>query len=143
MALTLDSLLDATHLLTFVSGALVGWAGTYLADKSTDRRRRREQVDARSATFRSLQKEMPELFAEMASDLADPRLALVREFVLLPSRGLTFNTDETVLIYYETEHSNLRSKSKALQDAGFVVDITATNVARYRMGADFVLMLTS
>jgi hypothetical protein len=140
MPLNLDSLLDASHLLTFVSGAFIGWAGTYLADKSTDRRREREKVDARIASFKSLRTEMPELFAEMASDLA-PGLELVRDLVLLPSRGVTFYNQEPVLIYYETEHSNLKSKVKALRDAGFVVDITATNVPRYRMGADFVFLL--
>lgn len=62
----------------------------------------------------------------------------MREFVLVPSKGNIFNSPETINIYYEEEHKNLRSQIKLLEDKGFVKDITFNDVPRYRMTEEFV-----
>lgn len=143
MPLTLDSLLDATHLLTFVIGAAVGAAGTYMADKATDKRRDRQKIDDRIARFRAMRKEMPELFTEMTADLGQPDHKHIREFVLIRSETLSFNAGEPVLCYYENKHRGLKAKVALLVDEGFVLDVTSTNVPRYRMLTDFAVLLVT
>lgn len=143
MPLTAAALLDATHLLTFLLGAATGAAGTYLADKATDSRREKQATKGRMKRFNALHAEMPELIDEMAADLRTPAAALLRELAIIPGRGVTFNTLEPILLYYESEHPNLRAKARLLADAGFVVDSNASHVPRYRISAEFAELLQS
>jgi hypothetical protein len=139
--LTLDGLIDASHLLTFIIGAATGAAGTYFADKATDNRRKKQAINDRVKKFRVAYAQMPELFAEMAADLNSPTGAVVREFVLVPSRATMFNPSAPVFLYYESEHRDLKAKARLLADDGFVVDAAVNAVPRYRMLPDFATLL--
>ncbi|MEJ8821430.1 hypothetical protein WKW80_05180 [Variovorax humicola] len=141
MALTLDWLLDATHLVTFLAGTAVGAAGTYLADKATDKRRDAERVDARLVRFRQLKAHMLLLIAEMRKDISDPRLALIRDIAVLPTASTGFIPSKPTLVYHEDEHEDLIVKLDALAAAGFAVCVNETRPQRYRMGEDLAFLV--
>lgn len=69
MAFDPASLLDVTHLATFLGGALTGAAGTYLADRFTDQRRNSETQERNLNKLENLNLLMPEFFAEIREDL--------------------------------------------------------------------------
>jgi hypothetical protein len=96
---------------------------------------------ASTIPFDELENKLPELLAEMRTDLkASP---LVREFVLL-GKGWVFNSDPNnpVFHYYFDDHPNLKSKLSILQHYGLIKDTTFNNVDRFRFTEEFVNYLT-
>jgi hypothetical protein len=88
--------------------------------------------------YGELEKQMPELLAEMSADLkADP---LIREFVLFDSKGVIYNGDG-VFIYYRETHDQLDPKLHILQNCGLITDHTYNSVDRYRFTEEFVKYL--
>lgn len=132
-----------SHLLAFLAGVMTGAAGTYLADKFTDQRREGETSKAATALLRSTEAEMPELFAEIRSDRLEPAFSGIRDFFVLPDRGVTINAEGEILTYYEAEHQNLRDKVATLEERGYIRDITTGNVPRYRMSDEFIGYLST
>ena len=130
-----------THLLAFLAGAMMGAAGTYLADKFTDRRREGEASKSATALLRSTEVEMPELFAEFRSDRVEPGFSGIRDFFVLPNRGVTMNAEGEILTYYEAEHQNLSDKLATLEERGYIRDITTGNTPKYRMSDEFMAYL--
>ena len=131
------------HLVTFLSGVAVGAGGTYFAEKYTDRRRDKEARNQVKADFARLRALMPKLFAEMRADLQGDATGLVRELVLLPSKGVVFNSNRPRFAYYETEHSALREQLSLLEQVGFVIDVTPGNAPVFRMQESFVALLVA
>jgi hypothetical protein len=118
----LGTLLDASHLLTFLAGTTAGAAGKYYADKFTDQRKRQEARAEGKKSFGKLRESMPALLAEVRTDLLHEPEKHVREFVMLPNRHVIFNSDgRPRYAYFETEHPGLRNKLQTLADAGHVV----------------------
>lgn len=96
-----------------------------------------EREAARMADFDKMEKMMPALLEEMRKDLADNPFK--REFVVLSNRW-TFNGD--CLMYHFETHDHLGDKVTILCNHRLIVDITDTNVKRYRFTEDFVDYLT-
>ena len=99
-------------------------------------------VPDRQLLLQRLEKDMPELFAEMRDDLnGNPFL---REFVLV-QRSWLFNSNPNnpLLFYYFDDHAALQQKVRILENNGFVQDVTCTNVARFRFSEDLVDYLRS
>jgi hypothetical protein len=133
----------------------VAVAGKYFADKYTDQRKRQEGKSSLRNEFERCQKRMPELFDEMKTDLAANPFK--SEFVLLdvrlcyggfPDKPLTYHmNDQRSAETYKDEkagaivHSHLLDKVKILEGAGFVRDISATDVPYFRMSDEFREML--
>ena len=69
---------------------------------------------------------MPDLLAEMKTDLAEHPLC--REFVLL-KKAWSYSGDH--LVYYYDDYPELENKVRVLENYGFVRDIKYNNVARY------------
>ena len=136
-----SSLLDVSHLVTFVGGALVGGAGQYLADKFTDQRRNQESKSVAARQFDELKGAMPRLFAEMLKDVSDDKAQSVREFVVMPNRRIGFNGDKPRFSYFEDEHPGLRNQVDRLHFAGYLDDVTVGNAPIYRMHEHFITLL--
>lgn len=138
MAFDLTTLLDVTHLVTFLGGAMVGAAGTYMADRFTDQRRKGEAREDDRKRFENLYRQMPEFFAEIAADLeAKPEL-LIREFVVLPSPNVNFNHDKPRFQYYESAHIEIGNYVPLLVQTGYVDVMRSTGTPIYRLRENFV-----
>lgn len=141
MAFDLASLLDITHLVTFLGGASIGAAGTYMADRFTDQRRNSESQAMNRSRFDQLNHLMPEFFSEIRVDLnAHPEKA-IREFVILPSSSVTFNHGQPRFQYYESQYPALRNYVSLLAESGYVDVVRPTGTPIYRFCDDFVTFL--
>ncbi len=88
-----------------------------------------------AARIARLQKQMPELLAEMKKDLTEH--PLLREFVLL-KKGWSYWAGGDELMYYFEDHLDLESKVRILANLGLVNEITFNDVARFLMTEEFV-----
>lgn len=135
-------MLDVSHLITFLAGTAAGAAGTYMADRFTDQRRKQSaHRDARNS-YETIRAKMPELIQEMKLDLGKPESQTLREFVILPTERTTFNHDKERFEYYESAHPNAKTQVALLESVGYVQDISKTNWPIYRMSEAFVKLLT-
>lgn len=137
-----SSLLDVSHLVTFLAGVAVACGGQYMADLFTDKRREKEGTASEKKQFRELRKVMPALFAEMKQDIEGDKSASVREFVLLPNERVMFNSGKKRFVYFANVHDDLQVKVERLLHAGFLTDETpSSGVPIFRMQESFVRLL--
>lgn len=141
MAFDPASLFDVSHLATFLGGTIVGAAGSYMADRFTDRRRKKEAISEAKQRFLAIQNLIPDLIAEIKADLGEPEKQLIREFVCLSNNRIIFNHDRPRFQYYETDHPDLTNKIQFLVDEGYVRDVSTTSHPIYRMSDEFVAFL--
>jgi hypothetical protein len=99
-------------------------------------------VPDKRGLLRKLEAELPDLFAEMRSDLKDN--PFIREFIL-KGKGWGYNADPNnpVLAYYFENHPHLRQKVRVLENHGLVQDITFNNVDRFQMSEELAEYLKS
>jgi hypothetical protein len=132
-----STLLDASHLVTFMIGTGVGAAGTYFADRFTDQRRKQEKLVEEETKFQKVYQTMPTLLDEMRADLQQHRAAAIREFLILRSEVTNyFGDNQTRLVYYESNHPHARSQVELLVAQGFVRVVRqgdATKLTFYRI----------
>lgn len=83
---------------------------------------------------------MPGLLSEMRADLGDHPLR--REFVLL-ERAWSYWSRGDELAYFFDDHDDLHSKVQILANLGLVTDITAGNVARFRISEELAQYLAA
>ena len=98
----------------------------------------RQQQGGTIPEYPELEKTMPELLVEMSADLKQN--PLIREFVILHSKGNVYNGDG-VFIYYEESHEHLGPKLHILQNHGLIVDHKHNSMDRYRFTEEFVKYL--
>jgi len=134
--------LDPAVFIAFLIGTATGAAGHYFGEKKSDRRREKEAAKASLKRFRDLHAKMPVLMQEMRNDLALDGMALVREFFVLPSKGVTIGfSSKSRFRYFENEHDSLREKLDLLLHAGFIVDASPSSTPIFRMEETFVELL--
>jgi hypothetical protein len=131
----------ASHIATFLAGVFIGAAGEYFALKYTDRRRAKEYTADSRKQFCNVASKMSELIKEIQVDLRKPGYSMVREFFILPGKGVVLNAPGKHLEYYEDEHEDLPHKVTLLENHSYVTDVTCTNVPKYRMSEEFVDLL--
>jgi len=141
MAFDPASLLDVTHLATFLGGALTGAAGTYLADRFTDQRRNSETHERNLNKLANLNLLMPEFFAEIREDLKTHPEKLIREFVLLPSPNVSFVHGQPRFQYYESKYPALKNYVSLLAESGYIDIVRPTGTPIYRLCEHFVTFL--
>ncbi|MEQ9107061.1 MAG: hypothetical protein RLO04_06310 [Limnobacter sp.] len=141
MPLDLSSLLDVSHLATFIGGAAIGSAGQYLAERFTDQRRAQESASRNKKQFAELNEIMGALFKEMVDDLKGDKSCVIREFVILHNERIMFNSDTPRFAYYETKHPNIRNQVALLTEAGYLQGVTVGSAPIFRMQEPFVSML--
>ena len=96
------------------------------------------QGTSRQAIYRKIQSLMPELIAEISTDMkANP---LIREFLLV-SKQWVMNLRSPCFIYYFEDYDNLASKIQILENYGGVVDVAEGNTKKYRLMEEFVEFL--
>ncbi|MFH1445978.1 MAG: hypothetical protein ABIG43_01015 [Chloroflexota bacterium] len=99
--------------------------------------RRRSPVTESEGVFIEAERLMPDLIAEMRTDIRGDKTRLVREFVPLPNRNVWFGHTKPRFVYYETEHPNLQLQLDWLVEMGVIVDITPKISPVYRMTPEF------
>jgi hypothetical protein len=99
---------------------------------------RRAPATESQGVLREAERLMPELIAEMRDDVRGDTSKLVREFAVLPSTGVIFNSTKARFAYYESQHPDLILQADWLEEMGLIVDVTPSNVPIYRMMPEFV-----
>jgi hypothetical protein len=132
-----QSLLDVSHLTAFLGGTAVGAAGTYLADRFTDRRRAKEAEDAAGAQFRRVLRQMPDLISELQKDLRGNSHLLLREFVILPNERINFNHGQPRINIYESKHPAAKNQVGVLVQEGLVEVVRSSDTPIYRLTEAF------
>ena len=132
-----------SHVIAFVVGALSGVIGQYYATKFTERRQRKESVVELEKTFKGLTAVMPELFKEMREDLSSDKTGLVREAVILQTKGMVYNSANAIFSYYKEQHPDLRNKIAMLAEKGFVSILRDDLCLVFRMSDQFVGLLNN
>jgi len=125
-----------THLLVFLAGAGVG--GLLVANRSGRATQRQP-----SKALRRLYKECPDFFDEVRTELEKVEFRDVREFAILESAQITFVSEDVRLVYYEDELPNLKEIAVALEEQGFIDEVTQGKTPLYRMRDNFVTALGS
>ena len=137
MTFDLESVLSG-----FLVGVATGAAGTYFANKYTDRRREKEIVRQAKKQFLAINEQMSKLIDEMRSNLVGEGNASIREFFILANKQSCLGRSEKHrFIYYEDEHDNLRGKLDILENVGYILDVTPGNTPIYRMTEEFAEFL--
>ena len=123
----------------FLLGTLTGAAGKYYAEKFTDQRRKTESTRQLKQEFLNIKRQMPELIKEFKDDLSKANQKFIREFFVLENHKVVLGgSGKPRFSYYEEEHPNLRGKVDILENQGFLIDVTPSNVPVYRMTEEFV-----
>lgn len=143
MAFDPMSLLDTSHLVTFLGGAAIGAAGTYLADRFTDQRRKAEAKSEANKQFEHVSKLMPKLIAELRDDLLSNKELVLREFVILANERLQFNHDKPRIEIYESRHPAAKNQVSVLVSAGYVGIVRSSDIPIYKIEEHFVEKLSS
>jgi hypothetical protein len=130
-------------LIALLLGIVIGAAGKYYAEWGTEQRRRKAADVAGRKTFGNLQRLIPGLIAAMAADVRRDPTGLVREFVVLPSKGVMFSHSKRRFRYDGTSYRDLPNMIDRLRTAGFIslVKQCDADCAIYRMGEEFVELL--
>ncbi len=141
-------MIDVSHLVAFLAGSAAGAAGTYLADRFTDQRRRQEGARKDLRKLERLRRLMPDLLAEIHADLVREHAAALRKFLILPNDRLTFNGDRPRFVYFESEHRAVKNQVGILVAEGFASvlreEVNPATPAIYRFEEHFVdLMVRS
>ncbi|MGQ7956826.1 hypothetical protein ACUTAF_03740 [Pseudomonas sp. SP16.1] len=122
----------------FLSGALTGAAGNYLADKFTDARREKKEAKASEKLWKDIELRFPEIIEEMRSDISSPQGKGVRAFFIKESNTVIAFTSEPCFEYHTDKHPELRAAVLYLAQHGFVQDITPGNTPMYRINERLV-----
>jgi len=123
-----------THLLAFLVGLLIG---RYVLGKSSG-----TAGQPRSdKTLRRLYKQYPDFFNSLRAELSRDEFRDVREFAILDSAQSTFVSEDVKLIYYEDELADLKMIASALEEHGYIDEVTRGKTPLYRLRETFVTAL--
>lgn len=126
---------------SFLAGAITGAAGSYLGNRFTDQRRRRESASATQRQFHLACESMSDLIAALKAEATRPGWEMVREIFALPTKGVLAGTSQRRFMLYEDEIADLLTKLRTLESYGFVTEVTTKSVPIFRMTEAFVAML--
>lgn len=128
-----------SHIFILLVGLAGGAVATLYWKVASDRRRAEEAEKEAEEDFHHVERQMPELIAEMRADLSAPETRLLREFLII--EGVEPEADDPTLAYSAAKHAGLDQKLETLVVRGYVVDITTGDVPRFRMTEEFVRLL--
>lgn len=89
--------------------------------------------------FADLEKKAPKLLAAMQRDLETQ--PLVRQFVLLPNRRVSYNASYPQFMYFENEHEYLKPIMTIMLHSEAIYDAQFNSVPRYNFTEEFVHFL--
>jgi hypothetical protein len=93
----------------------------------------------RAKPFPDLEKKAPQLIAEMRNDLQ--KKPLVRQFVILPNRRISYSASYPQFSYFAEEHTYINSIMTIMVHAGAIYDAKFNSVPRYNFTEEFVQFL--
>ncbi|HEY0924616.1 hypothetical protein [Rheinheimera pacifica] len=122
----------------FLSGALTGAAGNYLADRFTDARREKKEVKALEKSWKDIESRFPEIIDEMRSDINSIQGKGIRAFFIKESDTMIDFIGEPYFVYHTDKHLELRAAVLYLAQLGFVQNLTPGNTPMYRISERLV-----
>jgi hypothetical protein len=126
-----------TIAVAFLSGTATGAAGHYFAVKYTDKRHRKESQSEEKALFEKMITMMPDLLAEMKTDLLPPERYAWRDFFVV-QKGACLDGSKNSFIYKDDGANAYLSKVCILNEHGYVTDISSGGTPKFRMREHFV-----
>lgn len=121
----------------FIVGALTGATGSYLGQKFTDKRRKKESRSEDDAEWNILCSRFPRVIDEMRTDVTNDEFQAVRKFFVKSSKtrigggGPRFE-------YHTDVYPELEAAIAHLEELGYIEDVTPGNCPMYRMREHFV-----
>lgn len=97
---------------------------------------RQVKSDEELDLFLRIANKMPDLIEEIATDLHNNEGKLIREFVLLDTRGNIFNSRKPRFVYYRNDHPNLDNAVDLLNVYDFI------KVTKSLSGSDSIYKMT-
>ena len=85
----------------------------------------------------------PRFFDEIRQELDKPEFRHVREFAILESSQVTFVSEDLRFVYYEEDLPEVKSLATALEDSGFIDEVTRGKTPTFRLRENFVEALKS
>lgn len=129
------------YVITYLLGAATGATATYFGNKYTDQRHRKEAASETQQMFRDLDDSMPDLISALRQGLQRPGWESVREFFVLPCKGVLAGSSRRRFTLYEDEIPDLVAKIGRLEEHSLVSDVTPKSVPVFRMNELFVSFL--
>jgi len=121
-----------THIFAFLLGTVAGAAAfSWRAGRKGGREEPRKLLQR-------LYKESPRFFDEIRRELDKPEFRHVREFAILESSQVTFVSEDLRFVYYEEDIPEVTSLAAALEDSGFVDEVTRGKTPTFRLRENFV-----
>lgn len=126
--------MDLTSILIgFLAGTATGAAGTYLADKYTDKRREMHRSKEDNRLWKDIEGRFPAVISEMREDFRHEKNSNIRAFFVKDSRTSIGFLSEPCFEYNTDKHENLLAAIYHLEQHGFIKDITPGNCPMYRI----------
>lgn len=117
----------------YTVGNLREWKSHAEAAAARALERRRSPATEYDGVFLEAERLMPDLIAEMRTDVRGDKTGIIREFVPLPNRNVVFWHAKLQFVYYQPEHPDLQIQLDWLEEMGVIVDVTPKNSLVYRM----------
>jgi len=121
-----------THTAAFFVGIAVGASLFAMFARQKSRARDPRKV------LQQLYRQSPLFFDELRKELDRPEFRRVREFAILASSRVTFVSEDLRFVFYEEDMPDLKSIASALEDNGFVDDVTRGKTPIFRLRENFV-----
>jgi len=123
--------------LRYTVDKLREWKSDAEAASANALERRRSPVTESEGVFLEAERLMPDLIAEMRTDVRGDKTVLIREFVPLANCNVVFGHSKPRFVYYQNEHPYLQLQLDWLEEMGVIVDVTPKNSPIYRMTSEF------
>lgn len=120
-------------LVGFLFGTATGAAGTYFADKYTDKRREQELSKDARRIWKDIEQRFPNVIAEMRFDFSQPENCHIRAFFIKRSSTSIGIASEPSFEYHPEKHPDIRAAVLHLEQLGFVSDISSGNTPMLRV----------
>jgi hypothetical protein len=127
----------------YAEGKVREWKADAEAAAALALEERRSRPTESEGVFLEAERLMPALIGEMRTDVRTDDTELVREFFIVPSRGVAVNSRKPRFFYVEAEIRGLLLQVDWLEEMGLAFDITTGNLPMYRMTPLFVEWLRS
>jgi hypothetical protein len=122
-------------------GKLAEWKSDAETAAARALEQRRAPASESEGVFIEAERLMADLIDAMRNDVRADPTELIREVVILPSRGVIFGFVKPSFYYIETEHPGLRLMLDWLEEMGLIIDITPGNAPVYRLTEAFARWL--
>lgn len=117
----------------FIIGTATGATGSYLADRFTDIRRKKQLTNEEKSQWEQIERRFPTIISEMRADFSTPDGKNVRAFFVKESNTIMGFVSEPCFEYHTDKHPDLRPTILQLLQHGFISDITPGKTPMYRV----------